>query len=414
MLFADLGAEVIRIDRPASGPQRVPDPRFDLTTRGRSSVALDLKRPGAAQAVLRIAEHCDILVEGFRPGVAERLGVGPQDCLDRQPALVYARMTGWGQTGPLAPTAGHDINYIAIAGALHNFRRPGEIPLPPTNLLGDFGGGALYLAFGVLAALTEARRSGLGQVVDAAIVDGTANLLAMQLGLMAAGVWDAERPGTNTLDSGAPFYNVYQTADGGYVSVGAIEPRFYSELVAGLGIDEAELPPQLKRRWWEQTRKRFAEIFRTRTRDKWADHFAGTDACVTPVLSVAEAAKHPHLRHRDTYVRGSGDVLQPAPAPRFSRTPSTLPASPGHRARTASPCWSDTGSRPPKWPRCVRRARSTAPLRPRPGRRMTARHRGRRRGERAKDDDIPRRAAFHRRGRGRRRWATAGRARQPG
>jgi alpha-methylacyl-CoA racemase len=327
MLFADLGAEVIRIDRPASGPQ-VPDPRFDLTTRGRSSIVLDLKRPGAAQVLLRIAEHCDILVEGYRPGVAERLGIGPRECLERQPSLVYARMTGWGQDGPLAATAGHDINYIAVAGALHGLRRAGEAPLPPTNLLGDFGGGALYLAFGVLAALTAARGSGQGQVVDAAIVDGTANLLAMQLGLMAAGVWDAGRPGTNMLDSGAPFYNVYETADGGHISVGAIEPRFYSELVTGLGIAEAELPPQLKRRGWAQTRQRFAEIFRTRTRDEWTDHFAGTDACVAPVLSVTEAAEHPHLRHRGTYVRGPADALQPAPAPRFSQTPATVPAAP--------------------------------------------------------------------------------------
>jgi len=268
--------------------------------------------------LLRLAGHADVLLEGMRPGVAERLGFGPDECLRRNPALVYGRMTGWGQDGPLAQRAGHDINYISLTGALHAIGRPGERPVPPLNLVGDFGGGSMLLVIGVLSALWEAQRSGQGQVVDAAMVDGSSILVQMVWGLLAHGAWNEER-GTNLLDGHAPFYDTYTCSDGRHVAVGAIEPQFYAQLVAGLGIDTSELPEQFDRAHWGDTTKRFAEVFATRTRDEWAEVFAGTDACVTPILSFAEAAAHPHLTARDTIVTADG-VTQASPAPRFSRT----------------------------------------------------------------------------------------------
>ena len=325
MLLADLGAEVLRVERPAAeaAPGLAAAP---LLARGRRSVALDLKHPDGAEAVRRLAGGAHALLEGFRPGVAERLGIGPAECLARNPALVYGRMTGWGQQGPLAHAAGHDIAYIALAGALHPIGRAGGPPVPPLNLVGDFGGGGMLLALGVVAALLEARGSGRGQVVDAAIVDGAALLTTMVHELAAAGLWSQER-GVNLLDSGAPFYDVYETADGAYMAVGALEPRFYAELLRGLGLDERTLPAQHDRARWPELREQLAARFRSRTRAQWCQVFDGGDACVAPVLTPAEAPTHPHNRERGTFVPVGG-VLQPAPAPRFSRTPCDPPAPP--------------------------------------------------------------------------------------
>ena len=325
MLLADLGAEVLRVERPAAeaAPGLAAAP---LLARGRRSVALDLKHPDGAEAVRRLAGGAHALLEGFRPGVAERLGIGPAECLARNPALVYGRMTGWGQQGPLAHAAGHDIAYIALAGALHPIGRAGGPPVPPLNLVGDFGGGGMLLALGVVAALLEARGSGRGQVVDAAIVDGAALLTTMVHELAAAGLWSQER-GVNLLDSGAPFYDVYETADGAYMAVGALEPRFYAELLRGLGLDERTLPAQHDRARWPELREQLAARFRSRTRAQWCQVFDGGDACVAPVLTPAEAPTHPHNRERGTFVPVGG-VLQPAPAPRFSRTPCDPPTPP--------------------------------------------------------------------------------------
>jgi alpha-methylacyl-CoA racemase len=318
MILSDLGAEVLRIDRARKGSPPGDAPPSDPLARGRRSIAVDLKCPQGAAVVRRLVGRADVLVEGFRPGVAERLGIGPEDCHTVNPALIYARMTGWGQTGPLAPRAGHDINYISIAGALEPIGRPGEAPVPPLNLVGDFGGGGLLLALGIAAALYERNQSGIGQVVDAAMVDGAALLTASLHGMRAAGAWSGER-GTNLLDGGAPFYDTYEAADGRYVSVGALEHRFYAELLDGLGLDPAELPAQYDRSRWPELRARLAAAFRSRTRDEWEKVFAGTDACVTPVLSPEEAARHPHAVARAGFVE-IGGVVQPAPAPRFSRT----------------------------------------------------------------------------------------------
>jgi alpha-methylacyl-CoA racemase len=328
LLLSDLGAEVVRIDRPGPPGRGVLDidPRLDLLQRGRRSVAVDLKHPEGAETVLRLAERADVLLEGFRPGVMERLGLGPEVCLARNPRLVYGRMTGWGQAGPLAQAAGHDIDYIALSGALHAIGRAGDRPAPPLNLVGDFGGGALYLAVGVLSALLERSRSGRGQVVDAAMVDGAASLLTMFWGWAAAGRWSEER-GTNLLDGGAPFYDVYETADGKHIAVGALEPRFYAELLRLLALEGEPLPPQEDPDGWPELRRRFAEAFRRRTREEWSRVFEGTDACVAPVLSLSEAAAHPHLAARATFVEVDG-VVQPAPAPRFSRTPGAIQGPP--------------------------------------------------------------------------------------
>jgi alpha-methylacyl-CoA racemase len=326
MVLSDLGADVLRVDRPeACGPGARPP--ADPLVRGRRSIGLNLKDPEGVRLLLRLARQADVLVEGFRPGVAERLGFGPEVCLQANPGLVFARMTGWGQQGPLAPTAGHDIDYIAVSGVLHGIGRPGERPVPPLNLVGDFGGGGMLLAVGVLAALVERGRSGLGQVVDAAMVDGSALLNAFLYGMIASGAWTEPR-GANLLDGGAPFYDTYETADGGYVAVGALEPDFYAELLAGLGLNEADLPGQYDRAGWPVLRDRFAAAFAKRTRDEWAEAFGGTDACVSPVLAPDEAPGHPHNAARGTFVRAGG-VVQPAPAPRFSRTACQPPHPPG-------------------------------------------------------------------------------------
>lgn len=318
MVLADLGADVLRIDRPGGGGSSP-----DLLGRGRRSLEVDLKDPDGVTLVLELAERADVLVEGFRPGVAERLGVGPDVCLDRNARLVYARLTGWGQDGPLAPTAGHDIDYIAVAGALDPIGRAGGPPVPPLNLVGDFGGGGLLLCVGVLAALHERERSGRGQVVDAAMVDGAALLTTMFHVLRARGLWRDER-GSNLLDTGAPYYDVYETSDGRYVAVGALEPEFYARLLATVGIDPADLPSRDDPAAWPEIRQALADVFRQRTRDEWSELFAGVDACVAPVLSLGEAPSHPHNQERGTFV-DVGGVLQPAPAPRFSRTPAAAP-----------------------------------------------------------------------------------------
>jgi alpha-methylacyl-CoA racemase len=325
MILGDLGADVLRVDRAERcGPQaRVPT---DPLSRGRRSIGLNLKDQGAVEILLRLIEGADVLVEGFRPGVAERLGFGPEVCAARNPRLIFARMTGWGQDGPLAPTAGHDIDYIAISGALGPIGRAGERPVPPLNLVGDFGGGGMLLAVGILAALVERGTSGTGQVVDAAMVDGSALLTSFLYGLLATGAWQ-DRRGSNLIDGGAPFYDTYVCADGGHVAVGALEPQFYAALLAGLGLTDAGLPAQHDRAGWPVLRERFAAAFASRTRDAWAQVFAGMDACVFPVLSLTEAPVHPHAAARSAFVEVGG-IVQPAPAPRFSRSAAGQPAAP--------------------------------------------------------------------------------------
>ena len=338
MTLADLGADVIRVERPGGTLSAVARDK-DVLTRGRPSLAMDLKDPRAASVVLDLVATADVHIEWMRPGVAERLGVGPADCLARNPRLVYGRMTGWGQEGPLAQRAGHDIDYIAVSGSLHGLGRAGGPPQFPQNLLGDFAGGSAYLVIGVLAALLEARTSGQGQVVDAAIVDGTAHLNAMLAGLIAGGAWREER-GQNLLDSGAPFYDVYETADGRHMAVGAIEPQFYAELLDGLGLVDPA-PDRSDPGNWPALREAIAARFRERTQQEWTDVFEGTDACVSPVLPLTEAARHSHLAARHTYV-DRGGVVQPAPAPRFSRTPAALgspPSLPGQHSREALQAW---------------------------------------------------------------------------
>ena len=330
MLLADLGAEVTRVDRPGEPRGLLPGPpppvRTDVVSRGRRSVALDLRSPEAVDLLLRLVERADVLLEGFRPGVMERLGAGPLPCLDRNPRLVYGRMTGWGQEGPLAARAGHDIDYVALSGALGAIGRAGAPPTPPLNLVGDYGGGALLLVSGVLAALLHASRTGAGQVVDAAMVDGAALLMAPFFGLRAAGLWADER-GSNLLDSGAPFYDVYATADGGYLAVGPLEPRFFAALLDALGIDGVDPSAQYDRSRWPQVRAALAQAFRVDTRDNWVARLERLDVCVAPVLSMAQAPKHAHNVARGTFVDRDG-VVQPAPAPRFSATPATLPPPP--------------------------------------------------------------------------------------
>lgn len=332
MTLADLGADVVRIDRTDGG--RPFGEWHNVLDRGRRSVALDLKTGEGTALLMRLVERSDVLVEGFRPGVAERLGAGPQECLARNPGLVYARITGWGQDGPLATAPGHDINYLALSGALHAIGERGGPPVPPVNLLGDFAGGGLLLTTGILAALFERRESGLGQVVDTAIVDGAAAMLGMLAAMTASGQWTHER-GANLLDGGAPFYGVYACADGEYVAVGALEERFHRDLLRGLGLDEGAAADRWDRREWPRLRRLLAERFRTRTRDEWAAAFDGTEACVTPVLSLGEAAEHPHNRARRTFLR-TPEGHQPAPAPRFGRTAAGMPGRaprPGEHTR---------------------------------------------------------------------------------
>ena len=339
MMLADMGAEVLRVDR----GDRVGRPLLrpvDPLARSRRSVAVDTKSPAGAQVVLRLAARADVLVEGFRPGVMERLGLGPRECLARNPALVYGRMTGWGQQGSLRHRAGHDINYLGLSGALYPLGRAGERPHAPMNLLADFGGGGMLLVTGVLAALVERARSGLGQVVDAAMVDGSATLTAFVHALRASGDWSDER-GTNLLDGGAPFYDTYETADGGYMSVGALERRFYALFVAGLGLSADDLPAQMDRAGWPELRRVFTTAFKTRTRDQWMAIFRDVDACVYPVLSLGEVADHPLTRERHGFVTVEG-ISQPAPAPRFGRTPAAQPAGapePGEHTRRALLDW---------------------------------------------------------------------------
>ena len=341
MLLSDLGADVLRIDRMTSAGLGISmRAKFDVLNRGRRSVALDLKKPEAIEAVFRLVEKADALIEGFRPKVMERLGLGPDVCLKRNPRLVYGRMTGFGQEGPMAHAAGHDINYIAMTGALHSIGRRGDRPLPPLNLVGDFGGGALYLALGVVAGILEAQKSGKGQVVDAAMVDGASSLMTAIYGIKAAGVWTNER-GDNLLDTGAHFYEVYETKDGKFVSIGSIEAKFYEELLELSGLKGVELPHQMDRTNWPRMKERMAEIFKTRTRDEWCKIMEGSDVCFAPVLSMDEAPKHPHNVHRGTFVEQDG-VVQPGPAPRFSRTPGKIqgpPASLGQHTNEALRDW---------------------------------------------------------------------------
>jgi alpha-methylacyl-CoA racemase len=341
MMLADMGAEVLRVDRASSVPATPSESvSRDLLARGRRSVGVDLKHPEGVATVLRLVERADGLIEGFRPGVAERLGIGPEPCLARNPRLAYGRMTGWGQDGPLAGAAGHDIDYIALAGVLGAIGRAGQPPVPPLNLVGDFGGGGMLLAFGMVCAFFEAARSGRGQVVDAAMVDGAALLTTMIHGLRAMGLWKEER-GTNLLDTGAHFYEVYETADGGHVAVGAIEPQFYAELLRLSGLEGEDLAPQMDRSSWPQMKERLARVFRSRTRDEWCQIMEGGDACFAPVLSMAEAPDHPHNRGRGTFVEVGG-VVQPGPAPRFSRTPGEVagpPARPGQHTDEALEDW---------------------------------------------------------------------------
>ena len=326
MLLADQGAEVIRIDRLGAIGALGLAPRFDVAARGRRSLAIDLRRPGATEAVLCLVERADALIEGFRPGVMERLGLAPALCLARNPRLVYGRMTGWGQHGPLAHAAGHDLNYLAVSGALQAIGRAGQVPPPPLNYVGDYGGGAMLLAFGLMCALHETGQSGRGQVVDAAMTDGAALLSSMFYGLHAAGLWDGAR-GDNLLDGGAPFYACYACADGKYVAVAAIEPQFYAELLRRLSLDAAEFEPQLDRAAWPARRERLAGVFAERTRDAWCDVLEGSDACFAPVLDWDEAPRHPQNAERAAFVEVQG-VMQPAPAPRFSRTPAAHPTPP--------------------------------------------------------------------------------------
>lgn len=337
MLLADLGADVLRFER--GDPDAPETATWDLLNRSRPSVALDLKNPAARDLVLELCEQADVLIEGFRPGVTERLGLGPDEALRRNPRLVYGRMTGYGQDGPLSQRAGHDINYIAVSGALWSLGRAGERPVPPLNLVADFGGGALFLAFGVMAAVFSARNTGEGQVVDAAMVDGTASLMTMTHALMNLGMWREER-GVNLLDTGAPFYEVYETSDALFVAVGAIEGKFYEELLRGLGLEAFELPGQFERDQWPTIKKRFAAIFRSKTRDEWSVIFADRDACVTPVLSPREAATHRYNTARGVFTIDG--VVQPNPAPRFSSTPGSIgepPRQPGSGTRDGLRGW---------------------------------------------------------------------------
>lgn len=324
MLLADMGADVVRIDRPGAAE---PDKR-DVTGRGRRNLVLDLKQHDGVETALRLLDAADALIEGFRPGVMERLGLGPDAVLARNPRLVYGRVTGWGQSGPLAQAAGHDINYIALAGALGAIG-PVEKPVPPLNLVGDYGGGALYLVVGMLAAALEARRSGRGQVVDCAMCDGAASLLSIFFTLLARGQWE-ERRGSNLLDGGAPFYGTYECADGGFIAVGALEPQFYETLCRLAGLDDPEFRERGDRKRWPELRQKMQAVFKKRTRAEWCAILEGSDACFAPVLGLREASTHPHMAHRDSFVEVDG-VLQPAPAPRFSRTPSAIQASSASR-----------------------------------------------------------------------------------
>jgi alpha-methylacyl-CoA racemase len=342
MMLSDMGADVVRIDRADRVRGGDPEnPPKDILARGRRSVAVDLKNPEGIETVLSMVEQADVIIEGFRPGVMERLGLGPDICLARNPGLVFGRMTGWGQEGPLASAAGHDINYIALTGALHAIGRRDQAPVPPLNLVGDFGGGGMLLAYGVVCALLEKGRSGKGQVVDAAMVDGASALMGMIYAMNSMGVWKDER-GANLLDTGSHFYDVYETKDGKYVSIGSIEPQFYALLLQKLGLENEQLPSQMDREQWAALKVRVAEIFKTRTRDAWSEAMEGSDVCYAPVLDLEEAPKHPHLKHRKTFVEAAG-VIQPAPAPRFSRTVPELVRAPSFEGQHTEEVLADFG-----------------------------------------------------------------------
>ncbi len=340
MLLADLGAEVVRVDRAQAVSGFFDRPNLEILNRGRRSIGVDLKHPDGVETVMTLVEQADALIEGFRPGVTDRLGIGPDACLARNPKLVYGRMTGWGQDGPYAQAAGHDINYIALAGALAHFGRAGQKPTPPINVVGDFGGGGMLLAFGVACALVEAGRSGKGQVIDAAMVDGAASLMTMMWGFQALGGW-GER-GTNALDTGAPFYDTYETSDGGFIALGSLEPQFYAELVERVGLTgQVDLARQMDTTSWPELREQLSALFLTKTRAEWCELLEMTDACFAPVLTMSEAKDHPHIRARETVIEEFG-VPQPAPAPRFSRTPGAVqgpPAWPGQHTDAVLVDW---------------------------------------------------------------------------
>jgi alpha-methylacyl-CoA racemase len=338
-MLSDMGADIVRVERPGQ-PRGMVEPKYDVWHRGRRSIVIDLKKAEGVEALLKLVERAEILLEGFRPGVMEKLGLGPDACLKRNPKLIYGRMTGWGQEGPLAQAAGHDINYIALSGALHAIGRPGENPVPPLNLLGDLGGGGMFLAFGVVCALLESKKSGKGQVVDAAMVDGSAILMGFFYGAWAAGFWTSER-GTNLLDTGAHFYDTYETADGKWISVGSIEPQFYRLLLKHAGIDDPDFENQLDRSRWPEFKEKIAAIFKKKTRAQWCEIMEGTDVCFAPVLSFEEAINHPHNIARRTFIQVDG-VTQPSPAPRFSRTHPEVRGSapePGEHTESALRDW---------------------------------------------------------------------------
>jgi len=328
MMLSDMGADIIRVER--KGGLSLSEPKYDLLTRNRKSISINLRKPQGIHTLLKMLEKVDALQEGFRPGVMEKLGIGPDVCLERNPRLVYGRMTGWGQEGPLSRAAGHDINYIALSGALHTIGRKDQNPVPPLNLVGDFGGGGMLLAFGMVCALYEARKSGQGQVVDAAMTDGSATLMAMIYGLKAAGLW-TDKPGTNLLDTGAHFYDTYETADNKFIAIGAIEPQFYELLLKLAEIDDPDFQNQLDLSQWPQLKEKLTILFKTKTRDVWCKIMEGSDVCFAPVLSMSEAPEHPHNRQRKTFIKNNG-VIQPAPSPRFSRTAPEIknpPPTPG-------------------------------------------------------------------------------------
>jgi len=353
MMLADMGAEVVRVDRVQAVRDGVSGAHWDVMLRGRRNIALDLKQPEGAETLLGLVERADALIEGFRPGVMERLGVGPDTCLARNPKLVFGRMTGWGQSGPYANSAGHDINYIALAGALAHFGRAGEPPTPPLNMVGDFGGGGMLLAYGVVCALLEAQRSGKGQVVDAAMVDGSAVLMSMFWAFKNIGMFDENARGTNLLDTGAHFYDVFECLDGEYVSIGSIEPQFYALLLEKTGLADAagpnaavrnagEFVEQMDRAKWPQLKQQLAAVFRTKTRAQWNEIMEGTDVCYAPVLRMSEAAKHPHNVARQTFIEVAG-TTQPAPAPRYSRTEPSAPTPPAHAGEHTRAVLADWG-----------------------------------------------------------------------
>ena len=344
MMLADMGAEVIRVERTQAVRGPAPsEPNYDVLLRGRRNIALHLKNADRLQTLLTLIEHADALIEGFRPGVMERLGVGPEVCLQRNPKLVFGRMTGWGQDGPYSTSSGHDINYIALAGALAHFARAGESPMPPLNMVGDFGGGGMFLAFGVVCALLESQKSGKGQIIDAAMVDGVAVLMSMFWAFRQIGRFNESEPGTNLLDTGAHFYNVYQCRDGKYVSIGAIEPQFYAVLLEKTGLtNDPAFANQMDSSQWPALKTKLAEVMRTKASHEWCELMEGTDICFAPVLTMSQAAQHPHNVARKTFIEIAG-VKQPAPAPRFSRTPNAVPTPPAHPGQHSREILKDWG-----------------------------------------------------------------------